>query len=87
MSYQAPGHTLTYGTMTIANQLWLSPGVELSAGFRLGFAARLASGYCFEGFGAVAVAPHFLTASDAAGRTASWRPSLRPRRHPWRSRR
>jgi len=76
VSYQAPSYELDYGTVTLANTLSLPPGVDASVGLRVGFAARLASGYCFEGFGALAAAPQFSWAVDQAGRTASWRPSL-----------
>lgn len=76
VSYQSPTYGLTYGSATLANHLWFAPGIELSAGGRLGFAARLTTGHCFEGFVAIAVVPHFAVATDQAGRTASWRPSL-----------
>ncbi len=76
VSYQSPAYGLDYGSVALANHLWLAPGFEVSAGIRLGFAARLQSGYCVEGFGAVALAPRFRVATDPRGRTASWRPSL-----------
>jgi hypothetical protein len=76
LSYQAATYQLNYGALALANQIWFSPGVEVAAGFRVGFGARLEDGYCFEGFGAVGIVPHFLTILDDAGRSASWRPSI-----------
>jgi hypothetical protein len=75
-SYQTAHYQLNYGSVALSNHLWLQPGIELGAGFRVGFASRLEDGYCFEGFGSLGLVPHFDTAIDAAGRSASWRPAL-----------
>src|SRR5262249_55750232 len=76
ISYQTASYQLNYGTVAISDHLWFRPGVELTGGLRLGFGSNLVDGFCFEGFGRIALVPHFNTAVDAAGRTASWRPSV-----------
>lgn len=75
-SYQAPAYVLQYGSLNLANHVWLNPGIELGVGGRFGFGDHLVDGHCFEGFGSIGIAPHFITLTDAEGRTGSWQPLL-----------
>jgi hypothetical protein len=75
VDYESALYRFTYGAIAVANQLWLAPGIELGAGGRIGFGNRVASGFCWEAFGAVSLVPHFGMLTDGSGRTASWRPS------------
>jgi hypothetical protein len=74
--YRGTFYTLQYGVLSATNHFWFRPGIEVTAGARLGFGSELKGDAAAEGFAGVYVSPHFPTLVDEADRIASWRPAV-----------